>query len=99
LARQGTERSQLSRSEVVAYLRSLPSLWADTTQEGRQTMASALFSTIDVLGFERMTCDLTTYAVELGLNAALPGVFELNCSIGELVGARGLGPTHRHVRC
>ena len=36
-----------------------------------------LFARTDVLGFERMEHELTPDAVELGLGAALPAVFEI----------------------
>ena len=76
-ARDPVERGRLAPSEVVAYLRSLPSLWADSGPDGRQALATALFARTDVLGFERMEYELTPDAVELGLGAALPAVFEI----------------------
>ena len=36
-----------------------------------------------MLGFEQMIYELTPDAIELGLAAALPAVFELSCSIAE----------------
>jgi hypothetical protein len=36
-----------------------------------------------VLGFERLEYDLTAEAIALGLDAALPPVFELRSKIGE----------------
>ena len=65
------------RFEVVAYLRSLPSLWSDSGPDGRQALATALFARTDVQGFERMEYELTPEAIELGLDAALPTVFEI----------------------
>ena len=76
---------------MVAYLRSLPSLWADAGPEGRQGLATALFAKTDVLGYQRMEYELTPDAIELGLNAALPTVLELD--LVSLVGARGIAPT------
>ncbi|HEY5435462.1 MAG TPA: hypothetical protein VIK13_09530, partial [Candidatus Limnocylindrales bacterium] len=76
-ARDPVERGRLTSSEVVAYLRSLPSLWADAGPDGRQALATALFARTDVLGFERMEYELTPDAIELGLGAALPAVFEI----------------------
>ena len=76
-ARDPVERGRLTSSEVVAYLRSLPSLWADSGPDGRQALATALFARTDVLGFERMEYELTPDAIELGLGAALPAVFEI----------------------
>ena len=82
-ARQPTEAGRLSSGEVVSYLRSLPALWADAGPDGRQVLATALFARTDVLGFEQMVYELTPDAIELGLAAALPAVFELTCTIGE----------------
>src|ERR1035437_7500533 len=45
-------------------------------------LAMALFAKTDVLGFEQMIYALTPDAIELGLDAALPRVFELRGSIG-----------------
>ena len=73
----------LDPPEIVAYLRSLPALWADSGPEARQTIAAAVFARTDVLGFERMECELTSDAIALGLDAALPAVFEMGDQIGE----------------
>lgn len=51
--------------------------------DGRQVLATALFARTEVLGFEQMIYELTPDAIELGLAAALPAVFELSCSIAE----------------
>ena len=90
VARQPREGRRLAPSGVVAYLRSLPSLWADAGPEGRQALATALFAKTDVLGYQRMEYELTPDAIELGLNAALPTVLELD--LVSLVGARGFEP-------
>ena len=74
---------RLSSGEVVSYLRSLPALWADAGPDGRQALATSIFARTDVMGFERLEYDLTPDAVELGLDAALPAVFELTGTIGE----------------
>src|SRR5205823_1119507 len=76
-AREPIQGTCLSPADVVAYLRSLPALWADAGPGGRQALATALFARIDVVGFERMEYELTTDAVELGLGAALPATFEI----------------------
>ena|GEM_PF-2285562 len=68
---------------TVAYLRSLPKLWADSGPDGRQALALGLFARTEVIGFEQMIYELTPDAIELGLNAALPPVYELRASIGE----------------
>ena len=83
LARKSVGGPKLTPPEIVDYLRSLPSLWADTGPDGRQALAMALFARTDVLGFEQMIYELTPDAIELGLDAALPRVFELRCSIAE----------------
>ena len=76
-ARGAVEPDRLSAAEVVAYLRSLPSLWTDSGPDGRQVLATALFARTDVTGFERLEYELTPDAIELGLGAALPAVFEI----------------------
>jgi hypothetical protein len=76
--------------EIVAYLRSLPALWADSGPDARQTITAAIFARTDVLGFERMGYELTPDAIALGLDAALPAVFELQDQIGEF----GRGERH-----
>ena len=44
LARQPLEGHRLTAPEVVAYLRSLPSLWADSGPEARQAIATGVFA-------------------------------------------------------
>jgi hypothetical protein len=83
VAREPAEVIRLSPSEIVDYLRSLPSLWADSGPAGRQAIATANFARTDVLGFERLEYELTSDAIELGLDAALPAVYELQSKIGE----------------
>jgi hypothetical protein len=82
-AREPVEAGRLSSGEVVDYLRSLPVLWAETGPDGRQALATAIFARTDVVGFERLQYELTREAIELGLDAALPAVFELSCTIAE----------------
>jgi hypothetical protein len=77
MARGAVEPERLSPTEVVAYLRSLLTLWTDAGPEGRQVLATALFARSEVLGFEQMEYELTPDAVELGLGEALPAVFEM----------------------
>ncbi len=50
---------------------------------GRQALVVALFSRLDVLGFRRLEYELTPDAIDLGLDAALPPVIELERQIGE----------------
>jgi hypothetical protein len=83
VARQPRDGQGLTPSEVVGYLRSLPALWTDAGPEGRQAIATALFAKTDVLGYQRMEYELTPAAIELGLGAALPAVFELGNGFGE----------------
>ena len=56
--------------------RSLPSLWNDAGPEGRQALASALFTKLEVEGYTKMRYQLTPDAVTLGLGAALPAQTE-----------------------
>jgi DNA invertase Pin-like site-specific DNA recombinase len=83
LAREPVRSGRLTPPEVVAYLRSLPKLWTDSGPDGRQALALGLFARTEVIGFEQMSYELTPDAIELGLNAALPPVYELRASIGE----------------
>ena len=73
-AREPSQGGRLSPADVVAYLRSLPALWADSGPDGRQALAAALFARTDVIGFERLEYELIPDAIELGLGAALPAV-------------------------
>jgi len=82
LAREPVESRRLTPPEIVDYLRSLPALWADSGPSGRQALVGAIFARTDVLGFERLEYELTPDAIELGLDAALPAVFELGSQIG-----------------
>ena len=66
----------MAPDEVVAYLRSLPTLWNDAGPEGRQALASALFTKLEVEGYTKMRYQLTPDAVTLGLGAALPAQLE-----------------------
>ena len=54
LALQPLEDRRLSSSEILAYLRSLPALWADSGPDGRQVLAGSIFARTDVLGFQRL---------------------------------------------
>lgn len=82
-AREPTYVRQLEPAKVLAYLRSLPTMWADAGAEGRQALATSIFARMDVRGFERMEYALTEDAVRLGLNAALPAMLELGGSFAE----------------
>jgi DNA invertase Pin-like site-specific DNA recombinase len=83
LARHPVQAGHLTPPDVVAYLRSLPKLWADSGPDGRQALALGLFARTEVIGFEQMVYELTPEAIEMGLNAALPPVYDLRASIGE----------------
>ena len=56
--------------------RSLPKLWNDSGPEGRQAIAAALFTKLEVEGYTKMRYELTPDAVTLGLGAALPAQTE-----------------------
>jgi Resolvase, N terminal domain len=83
VARRPIERQRLSPPEIVDYTRSLPRLWADSGPDGRQALVGAIFAKLDVLGFQRLEYELTPDAIDLGLDAALPPVLELQSQIGE----------------
>jgi hypothetical protein len=86
VAKQPRQARRLEPVEVVAYLRSLPALWKDAGPEGRQALATALFTKLEVEGYVKMTYELTPDAVELGLDRALPARFTLEeggCGRGE----------------
>ena len=76
VARQPRQHQRMAPDDVVAYLRSLPSLWNDAGPEGRQALASALFTKLEVEGYQTMRYELTPEAVDLGLGAALPAQLE-----------------------
>ena len=76
VARQPRQQQRMAPDEVVAYLRSLPTLWNDAGPEGRQALASALFTKLEVEGYTKMRYELTPDAVTLGLGAALPAQTE-----------------------
>jgi hypothetical protein len=82
-AREPVEAGRLSSGEVVEYLHSLPTLWAAAGPDGRQALATAMFARTEITGFERLEYELTPDAIELGLDAALPAVFELSGTIAE----------------
>jgi hypothetical protein len=82
VARQPRQHQRMASDEVVEYLKSLPSLWTDSGPEGRQALASALFTKLEVEGYRKMTYELTPDAVELGLSAALPAVLKVGGQMG-----------------
>lgn len=81
-AREPIEQRRMTSSEIVRYLRSLPSLWADSGPEGRQALVGSIFKRTDVLGFEKLEYELTPDAIDLGLGAALPATLDLSVQIG-----------------
>jgi DNA invertase Pin-like site-specific DNA recombinase len=83
IAREPADLHRLQPSEVVDYARSLSRLWADTGPDGRQALVMAIFARLDVLGFQRLEYELTADAIDLGLDAALPPLLELESQIGE----------------
>ena len=44
---------------------------------------SAILAQIDVLGFERLECELSADAIGVGLDAALPPVMEFEGNVAE----------------
>ncbi len=76
MAKQPRQQQRMAPDEVVAYLRSLPTLWNDAGPEGRQALAAALFTKLEVEGYTKMRYELTPDAVTLGLGAALPAQTE-----------------------
>jgi hypothetical protein len=83
IAREPVAVRRLTPLEIVDYTRSLPWLWADACPDGRQAMVVAIFAKLDVLGFRRLEYELTPDAIDLGLDAALPHVIELESQIDE----------------
>ena len=83
VAREPVEIRRLTAPEIVDYTRSLPRLWADSGASGKQALVGAVFAKLDVLGFQRLEYELTPDAIDLGLDAALPAVIELESKIGE----------------
>ncbi|MFI5041490.1 MAG: hypothetical protein ACHQNA_06525, partial [Acidimicrobiales bacterium] len=74
-------------------------LWADSGPDGRQALVVAIFARLDVLGFQRLEYELTPDAIDLGLDAALPGVLELPSKIGEFGrGERARASGTRQIR-
>ena len=50
---------------------------------GGQALFGALLAKLDVLGCQRLEYELAPDAIDLGLDAALPTVIELESKIGE----------------
>jgi hypothetical protein len=70
VAREPVEMRRLTPPEIVDYTRSLPRLWADSGPSGRQALVVAIFARLDVLGFQSLEYELTSDAIDLGLDAA-----------------------------
>ena len=83
VAREPVELRRLTPPEIVDYTRSLPRLWADSGPSGRQALVVAIFARLDVLGFQSLEYELTADAIDLGLDAAIPPILELESQIGE----------------
>jgi hypothetical protein len=73
-------------------------MWTDSGPEGRRAIATALFASIEVEGYQRMEYELTPEAIELGLDAALPAVMEVGAQIGEFGRGERDSPFVTHVR-
>jgi hypothetical protein len=50
--------------------------------EGRRALASALFTKLEVEGYQKMRYELTPNAIDLGLDAALPAELEGGAQMG-----------------
>ena len=100
VAKQPRQQQRMAPDEVVTYLRSLPTLWNDAGPEGRQALAAALFTKLEVEGYTKMRYQLTPDAVTLGLGAALPAQTETGGHTGGFGrGERGRASlTHLQVR-
>jgi hypothetical protein len=83
VARQPRGGGRLEPAEVVGHLRTLPALWADSGSTGRQALATALFTDLEVQGYQKIGYELTPEAIELGLDAALPALPEVGRQFGE----------------
>ena len=93
VARQPRQHQRMAPDEVVAYLRSLPSLWADSGPEGRQALASALFTKLEVEGYQKMT--IRTHTRRHRTSGSTPHCRRNWRSVRRwvgLVGARGVAP-------
>jgi DNA invertase Pin-like site-specific DNA recombinase len=81
IAAEPVDTRRLTPAEIVAYARSLPTLWADAGPDGRQALATALFGELSVLGYQQLEYSLSEGAIDLGLDAALPPVIDLGSKI------------------
>ena len=63
VAHQPRQQQRMAPDEVVAYLRSLPNRWDHAGPEGRQALATALFTKLQVEGHTKMRYQLTPDAV------------------------------------
>jgi hypothetical protein len=83
----------LSPAEIRRYLEYLPEWWAAVGPEDRKALAGTPFAKITVLGLRKAIIEPTFEAAATGLPEAF-GLDEV-----EMVGARGLAPTHRRHLC
>jgi hypothetical protein len=78
----------MNRSGASRYLR-VPSGFALASRIGFpasisfKAIAVAIFSRLEVLGFRQMEFELTLDAIDIGLDAAIPGVIELGLKVAE----------------
>lgn len=87
-ARQPHGGGRLDPEEVVSYLQKMPVLWAGSGPAGRQALATALFTKMEVLGTGRWRSsrsDVRSGSVPLSPSSMASGV----SSYSSLVGARG----------
>jgi hypothetical protein len=97
VAREPLQGPRLSPEEIVDYIRSLPRLWEESDTVGRQALVTAIFTRLDVLGFERLEYELTPDAIDLGLDATLPAVLDLGHQNGEFGRGERRQATLRHL--
>jgi DNA invertase Pin-like site-specific DNA recombinase len=93
-AARGVRAEGPTAEEAVEYLRHLPAVWDEAEPSGRRLLAEALFERIDVLGSSKVKLHPSASAKAQGWDVAWNGA-----RLVVMVGARGLGPTHRRHRC
>ena len=92
LLRQPAERRRLSPPEIVDYLRSLPTLWAEAGPEGRQALVVSIFARLDVLGFSGSnTSSPPMRSTSVWTRRCRPSLSS-TARFLSLVGARGVAP-------
>ena len=84
IARKAVVSRRQTSTEIVDYTRSLPRLRADAGPDGRQADPLQRFSPASTCWVSSASnTSLTSDAIDLGLDAALPPIHELEHQIGE----------------